>query len=352
MSAKQVSGALIALIALIALPVMSADPSKQMPAANKGSIEHIKVHGKALVGNLEGDAPDRDVFVYLPPGYGKDKKKRYPVVYTLHGYTVSAQFWSNFLQWPARPNNAFTVGGLPEMILVMPDALTLHNGSMYSQSVTTGDWETYIVKDLVEYIDSHYRTIPNRMSRGLTGHSMGGYGTIRIGMKYPEVFSSFYAMSSCCMPPRTADGPGVKEAENIKTIEEAKKGNFGIRSTLSVAAAWSPNPNNPPFYVDLPTKDGVVQPMVIAQWAANSPLATIHQYISNIKRYKAIAIDIGTEDGGLSDSTQLHQILTNYGIEHFFETYSGNHTNKVAERYETKVLPFFAKELSFVAPKR
>ena len=325
--------------------------AKDDVAVGKGTIEEIKVHGKSLEGNLEGDSPDRTVIVYLPPSYAKDKKRRYPVVYTLHGYSIGAKFWANFLQWPARPDNAFTAGKVPEMILVMPDAQTLHNGSMYSQSVTTGDWETYITRDLVEYIDSHYRTLADRTSRGLTGHSMGGYGTVRIGMKYPEVFSSFYAMSSCCLPPRTAEGPGIKEVENIKTREEAIKGNFGIRATLSVAAAWSPNPNNPPFYVDLPTKDGVVQPMVIAEWAANSPLAMVHQYISNLKQYEAIGIEVGTQDGGLPDSTKLHEILTGYGIPHVFETYDGNHTNHIAERYESKVLPFFAKELSFSKPK-
>jgi S-formylglutathione hydrolase FrmB len=59
------------------------------------------------------------------------------------------------------------------MILVNPDAFTIYSGSMYSSSPTTGDWETFIAQDLVAYIDSHYRTLPDRMSRGLAGHSMG-----------------------------------------------------------------------------------------------------------------------------------------------------------------------------------
>ncbi len=83
-----------------------------------------------------------------------------------------------------------------------PDAFTIYNGSMYSSSPTTGDWETFIAQDLVAWVDGHYRTIPDRMSRGLAGHSMGGYGTMRIGMKHPEVFSSLYAMSSCCLTAR------------------------------------------------------------------------------------------------------------------------------------------------------
>ena len=90
-------------------------------------------------------------------------------------------------------------GTMREMILVNPDAFTKYSGSMYSSSPTTGDWESYIADDLVSYVDKHYRTIANRMSRGLGGHSMGGYGTIRIGMKRPDVFSSLYIMSACCL---------------------------------------------------------------------------------------------------------------------------------------------------------
>ena len=81
------------------------------------------------------------------------------------------------------------------MIIVFPDAFTKYDGAMYSNSPTTGDWETFITKDLVNYIDSHYRSIPTRESRGLAGHSMGGYGAWRIGMKHPEVYTAIYPMS-------------------------------------------------------------------------------------------------------------------------------------------------------------
>src|SRR5574339_811765 len=93
---------------------------------------------------------------------------------------------------------------LNEMIVVVPDSKTLHNGSMYSSSATVGDFENYIARDVVAYIDQHYRTIPDRMSRGLVGHSMGGYGATRIGMKHSDVFGSLYIMSPCCLSPRVS----------------------------------------------------------------------------------------------------------------------------------------------------
>src|SRR5947199_10438651 len=63
---------------------------------NKGAVEKIKVHGKSLEGNLEGDSPDRDVFVYLPPSYRANQNRRYPVVYLLHGYGLTAERWMSF----------------------------------------------------------------------------------------------------------------------------------------------------------------------------------------------------------------------------------------------------------------
>jgi S-formylglutathione hydrolase FrmB len=315
-------------------------------AAQTGSIERISVHGPSLEGNLEGNSADRNVIVYLPPSYATSPNRRYPVVYELHGYTLTADAWTGMLRWPATLDAAMA-SDTREMIVVAPDTMTVFGGSMYSNSVTTGDWEGFIAEDLVAHIDANYRTIADRESRGLTGHSMGGYGTVRLAMKYPQVFSSWYAMSSCCLPPREAPANGA-QLEALTSLEDARGGNaFGIQATMAVASTWSPNPDNPPFFVDLPTEGGVVQDDVIARWWANAPLAMIHQYVPAMREYEAIAIDIGDQDGGLADSTRLHEILDMYGIEHSFEVYEGTHTSAVADRFENHVLPFFSEHLDF-----
>src|SRR6185312_10339985 len=172
-----------------------------VPGARPATVEHIKIHGKALEGNLEGDAVDRDAVVILPPSYGSEPSRRYPVVYALHGYSIGAEQWTHEIHVPQTIEGAFAKGA-KEMIVVLPDAKTVHNGSMYSSSATTGDFEDYIARDLVAYMDAHYRTIPDRNSRGLVGHSMGGYGATRIGMKHADVFGSLYIMSPCCLSPR------------------------------------------------------------------------------------------------------------------------------------------------------
>ncbi len=313
--------------------------------------EQITVHSQALEGNLEGNSPDRSVTVYLPPDYDKDSQKRYPVLYALHGYSINNEIWSKEIKTPQTIEGAYAAG-VPGLIIVLPSSQTLHNGSMYSSSVTTGDWETFIATDLVAYIDSHYRTLAQRESRGLAGHSMGGYGTVRIGMKHPEVFSALYAMSPCCLSARGAPSPeeGLK-LEAVKTREEAQSLGFFVRATLAVSSAWSPNPNKPPFYLDLPTKDGVAQPDVTARWAANAPLSMVHQYIPNMRRYTAIAFDVGDRDGLKTDTKALSDALTTYHIANTFELYDGDHVSGVADRFQNHVLPFFAQHLSFTPVK-
>jgi S-formylglutathione hydrolase FrmB len=236
------------------------------------------------------------------------------------------------------------------MIVVLPDSKTLHNGSMYSSSVTTGDFELFITRDLVAYIDAHYRTIPERQSRGLVGHSMGGYGATRIGMKHSDVFGSLYIMSPCCLSPRPAVSPELaKSLEALKTPADSEGLPFFARATLASAAAWSPNPKNPPLYLDLPTKDGTPQPDVFAKWAANAPLAFVDQYIVSLRRYRAISIDVGDQDGLRADTVKLHEVLDKYAIANSFEVYSGTHTSKVADRFQNHVLPFFGQTLCFQA---
>ena len=332
-----------------------------IPDAKPATVEHIKIHGQALEGNLEGDAVDRDAIVFLPPSYAKEKSRRYPVVYALHGYSIGAEQWSHEIHVPQTIEGAFAQGA-KEFIVVLPDSKTIYNGSMYSSSPTTGDFERYIAHDVVAYMDAHYRTIPERTSRGLVGHSMGGYGASRIGMKHSDVFGALYIMSPCCMSPMGAGGPGPSDRMKDMAIAGEKKvagakspadlaaqsPGFGS-AQYATAAAWAPNPSNPPLYFDLPTRDGVPVPEIQAKYAANAPLAFVDQYIGNLKQYRAIAMDVGDKDGLRIDAGKLHDIFDKYGLANSFEVYAGTHTSAVADRFQNHVMPFFSKNLCFKA---
>ena len=342
--------ALLAAVALVPEPG-SAQVKTEVPAVVPGAkpvtVERIKVRGASLEGNLEGNAADRDVLVFLPPGYAKEKKRRFPVVYALHGYSIGAEQWSGEIHVPQTIEGAFAQGAR-EMIVVLPDSKTRHNGSMYSSSPTVGDFERFVADDLVAYVDAHYRTLPRRESRGLVGHSMGGYGATRIGMKHADVFGGLYIMSPCCLSARGAGPPNSdleKALAAAKAPADVSALPFGARAQLAAAAAWAPNPQAPPFFLDLPTKDGAAQADVLARFAANAPLAFIDQWIGSLRRYRAIAIDVGDHDGLRADSSKLHDALDRYRIANTFEVYPGTHTSKVADRFQNHVLPFFHRTL-------
>ncbi len=344
---------ILAISVVLAAQVQTEVPAV-IPGAKPDVVEHIKIHGTTLEGNLEGDAVDRDALVFLPPSYAKEKKRRYPVVYALHGYSIGAEQWSKEIHVPQTIEGAFAQGA-KEMIVVLPDSKTIHNGSMYSSSVTTGDFENFIAHDVVSYIDAHYRTLPKRLSRGLVGHSMGGYGATRIGMKHADVFGSLYIMSPCCLSPRQP-GPANPEIDKaldaVKTPEDSAKLPFFARAQLASAAAWAPDPKNPPLYLDLPTKDGEPQPDIIAKMAANAPLAFIDQYIAGLRQYQAISLDVGDQDRLRVDTGKLHDVLDKYGIKNSFEVYSGTHTSRVADRFQNHVMVFFSQNLCFEASCR
>ena len=344
------------LFALLAFAIASPQAAGQQPATAKGTLERITVHGRALEGNLEGDSPDRPVVVYLPPGYARDTNRRYPVLYFLHGYTATAEAYVKSLGMPDSIDRAIAAGAR-ETIVVIPDAFTKYSGSMFSNSPTTGFWETFVADDLTAYIDKRYRTIASREGRGLAGHSMGGYGTMRIGMKQGHAFGALYAMSSCCLMNDPAAGRGgaagrgdaagrgaAPQGRGAGQGAPARGG--GMANALSAqAAAWAPNPKNPPQFFDLPTVDGQIQPLVAAKWVANSPLVFVDQYVPSLRSMRAIALDVGDKDPFVTTNRQLADALTRLDVPHTLEVYDGDHGNRVRERFEAHVLAFFSRHL-------
>nr|AQQ74666.1 hypothetical protein [uncultured bacterium] len=321
-------------------------------AEEKGHYERVTAAGPSLAGNLAGDPADREVSVYLPADYAKQGSRRYNVLYLLHGFTDNDAQWfgragKHFVNVPEAVDSA-VAAGVPGFIVVMPNALTRFGGSMYSNSAVNGDWETFVSRDLVKFIDARYRTVATPAGRGIAGHSMGGYGALRLAMKAPGVFGSVYAMSPCCLGANLQpDARMFEGAQRIKSLDEIAASDFFTKAMLASAAAWSPNPKKPPLYIDLPYQDGKLVPEVVASQAANAPLAMFHQYVSALKGYKAIAIDSGDQDAFIAPTvTQMHGLFDEYGIAHDYEIYEGDHLNRIHERLVGKVLPFFGRQFA------
>ncbi len=192
----------------------------------------VTYHSPALEGNPIGASTERALRVYLPPGYGSGDN-RYPVIYLLHGYGGDAKHpivdsRKNLLA--ANPliirillhrflrrvvtfetlDALILSGKLPPFILVQPDG-SLHlahrsggthpggdpklKGSLYYDSTGTGRFGTAVFRDAVDFVDAHYRTVPDRRHRGVVGGSMGGYGALLAGVLHPDRFSAIAALS-------------------------------------------------------------------------------------------------------------------------------------------------------------
>jgi len=157
----------------------------------------------ASLENNGGENPTRTMLVYLPPGYEENTNKRYPVIYYLHGFTSSDSTNLEWFETDKKLEFSYKENKIRPFILVVANQHTLYKGSFYTNSSLTGNWADFTAKDLVSYIDSKYRTIPHRDSRGVCGWSMGGSGSIKMGMLYPDVFSCAYAIAPailtlCC----------------------------------------------------------------------------------------------------------------------------------------------------------
>lgn len=347
--------AMVTLLAATSSAAMAAAPATapaSAPAAaaatqKTGRLETIRVYGPSLAGNLQGNDATRDVHVYLPPSYDQNTNRRYPVVYFLHGYAVTADIYVNeVLRLPGNTDAAMAAGAR-EVIVVMPDAFTRFGGSFYSSSPTIGDWETFIAKDLVEAIDARYRTLAKRESRGLSGHSMGGYGTLRIGMKHPEVFGALYAMSSAADTRTPPDANASRtQHERMAGAEIKAQPRTMTDGPLAQASAWAPNPQKPPYFLDLPfDAKGEAVPLVAERFIANSPVVMADQYAAALQRYRAIMLDCGDQDGLKDGNARFSDALKRLGVAHDYAIYEGNHGNRIGERFTGNVLPFFEKHL-------
>ena len=333
-----------ALFFAAAAPLAAQNITAPDAAVPEGiTVDAPMVHGRTLVGNLEGNSAEREVMVVLPPSYASSPDRHYPVVYYLHGFAISGRDFYDYMQVPTAVSENAAEGR--EFIVVVPDTLTEMGGSMYSNSVTTGNFRDFIAGDLVDYIDANYRTINRPEGRGLVGHSMGGYGTLVVAMTHPGVFDSFWAQSACCVSARRET---VESATAMASVprDGVDESGFGMRAGLASAVAWAPNPEKPPFYVDWAvTAEGELDEAVLARWANNSPLAMVSSNISALQSYDGVALDVGDADGLVVDDTRIHEEFEKFGIEHFWEVYEGTHTDKIGPRFNAIVLPWMAEHL-------
>jgi enterochelin esterase-like enzyme len=314
------------------------------------NIVDIVVHGSALVGNLLKDDPDRAVIVYLPPGYA-DTDRRYPVVYLLHPYIGTNRLWTGDAGYDihvGRICDKLILGGqIQPMIIVAPDCHNRYKGSFYTNSSVTGNWEDFVAEDLVSFIDESFRTLASPASRGIAGHSMGGYGAIKIGVKNHDKFSAIYAMSSVPLDFRREVLAVHQDSAALKDLSEFDRASWFVKVGVAQAAAFTPNPEKPPFFVDFPCDaDGNVIDAVYDTWKNHDPcsLARTHRQ-TLIKQHFYFDCGFNDSEGLVAMNRYFVSQLQSARIPFIYEEYDGDHANRVKQRLATRVLPFFSRVL-------
>ena len=179
------------------LLILAFGLANDVKAWAQSQVVEVTIHSAALEKNLLGDPTDQRAAIYLPASYDQEHDKRFATIYFLHGFADTPVLGVAKILQPYM-DKLISAHTIEPMIVVAPNGLNRYFGSFYTNSEVTGNWEDYIVHDVVGYTDAHYRTIPTAQSRGIGGHSMGGYGALMLGFKHPEVFSNIYAMSPCC----------------------------------------------------------------------------------------------------------------------------------------------------------
>jgi enterochelin esterase-like enzyme len=325
--------------------------------SKKGSkviIQEFIAH--SIKGNKGGEDAKRKVAIYLPPGYG-DTQKLYPVIYFLHGYNANEEEMKG-LQMQKLLDDAIAAQRINPVILVVPSSYTNYGGSFYTNSTLTGNWADYIAKDLVAYIDKNFKTIANRESRGICGHSMGGNGAFKIGMLYPDVFGSIYALSPSVLDWAEefgVDNPGFRIIHEAKNLPEVQKDLYA-NILLAMGRTYSPNPDKAPFQADLPVEfegdSAKIRDEVVKKWESQFVTRMVDRNLESLKTCK-LKIDWGKNDEFKHipvTCRALSEKLNRLGMKHHAEEYAGGHGDMLPGdhgRINQHLIPFFAQSLRF-----
>lgn len=319
--------------------------------AQTGRVVEDSVRSPALDGNRLGDRSVRPLRIYLPPSYDSSET-RYPVLYLLHGFNGSPASWSDGTFRGLRIErsmDSLIAAGNHEFIVAMVDGHNAYGGSVFTNSVVTGNWETYLIRDVIRQVDGHYRTFRRASSRGIAGHSMGGAAALRVAMRYPNGFGVVYSMSANAgLPCQAPSSSTQREALGLGSIAGIAQLGFESQLCLGYGAAWSPDTSKAPTFVALPfTAAGAPDSAVIELWSSWRLLDMAPRYREGLVRLRGIALDVGTEDSYHPGVVELDALLSRLRIRHSFEAYPGDHNNQVTDRVSNHLLPFFSQHFDY-----
>lgn len=330
-----------------------------------GRIVRPILSSRILHGNPLGDPTDRVTPVYLPPSYDEAPGRRYPVIYALTGFTGSGRMLLNesFLDEDlgTRLDRLIGSGEMDEAIVVMPDCMTRYGGSQYVDSGATGRYGTYTAEEVVAWADAEFRTIPDRSARGVFGKSSGGFGSFRMALDFPEVFSAFachsgdMAFEYCYQSEfphvvRYLSSKGWTPAEfleRFRTLTDRSGGFFPTLNELAMASCYSPDPSSElGFALPFDWQTGEMVSAVWARWLAHDPIRMVPERVERLRKMSLIFLDCGKSDEYMLDvgARIAAKRLREAGLEPIHEEFDAGHMS-IPFRYD-RSLPLLSKALA------
>ncbi len=244
---------------------------------------------------------DRKFSIYLPADYDASQRS-YPVLYLLHGMGGDQANWIDYGDLQQIANNAINSGKATPMIIVMPDATSGRSG--YFNDIR-GDWnyEDFFFQELIPFIEKKYRVKPNKVSRAISGLSMGGGGTFMYALHRPEMFSAAYPISAYIGP---------------TSLEVAK-------------TRWKTD--------DLKLSDETIQ----KYYEQHNAISLINNMPDNQKKAVKWYIDCGDDDFLEEGNYLAHRAMITKEIPHEFRINDGGHNWTYWRTALPKVLEFVSK---------
>lgn len=329
-----------------------------------GTLETHWIHSRALEGNALRDPSRRELLVYLPPSYAQ-ASDRLPVVYFLHAFGNSVRSWTNFggfgLTVLDRVDRLVSSGALPKFIGVFVDGWTTLGGTQWINSPAVGRYGDYAAQEVVAFVDRTYRTVPDRLSRAVVGHSSGGYGALAMGRKHPDVFGHIGSHSGdayfeyCYLPefPKAAAGllkhagvPAWLAELNRRATETKIRGeDFPVINIVAMAAHYSPNVGEP-LNLELPFEEDTarIRPGVWARWLEHDPVRFVRNHAEAFRSLRSVFVDCGSKDEFHLrwGARMVAQALRDNGVEHVHEEFEDGHSG-VGYRFE--------RSLAYLVPR-
>lgn len=312
-----------------------------------GEVKSLKIKSEVLKDNPLGDPHERELFVYLPPGYETDGEE-YPVVYCLTGFTGRGKMLLNDSAFSPnmaeRLDRLIAQKAIRPMIVVMPDCFTYYGGSQYINSTATGRYEDHLTNEIVPFVDENFRTIKDTNSRAVMGKSSGGYGALIMGMRHADKFGLVSSISGdayfehCYLPDmpkafKAIKGDAAAFMKKFWSEEKKGKNDFPGLNIIGMSACYSPNGSG--FDLPFDLKTGELLNDVWERWLEHDPVRLVEKYADQLKSLKLLFIDAGNRDEFSLDvgAKILCDRFAKHDINHISEEFDDGHFN-ISYRYD------------------